>query len=100
MSASPCGILRVRGPAIAQAVAAGERCISIVDVPPFKQAPRVVDGKIGDQKPGFAEALLKSEGISDPLGCGPCAGKRDAEHDQHLSDEHLRRRHSCPATAL
>ncbi len=75
-------------------------CIGVVDVPPFEQAPRVVDRKGGDQKPGFAEALLKTEMVSDPLGCGPCAGKRDAEHDQHLSDEHLRRRHSCPATAL
>lgn len=75
------------------------RRISLIDIPPLEQPPRVIERKAINDEPGLAKTGLKAELEGDPLRREPCAGKRDAEHNQHLSDEHLRRRHSRPATA-
>src|SRR3989344_7957070 len=64
------------------------RRVSVEEKPPLEQPPRVIDRRAEEVEPGSTQAQLIAQCGGSPLRGTPHTGDDDAEHRQHLTEQH------------
>ena len=75
------------------------RRIGVIDVPPFEQPPRQIDGKARHGEPGGTQRRLMAERRRCPLRRAPDRSEHDREHRDDLTDIDACWKHPHPPRA-